>query len=122
MKADKALRRVTKIEELISDLTERYSGGAPAIRKALQDAVAAVAVAKEAVNLEATSGMETSPPVKHAASQNAKRAKPGPVKKTVPNKAAVKKAAQAKAAKKAASVKKMAARDPAPGAVAETSV
>ena len=46
MKPNKALRRLTKIEELMSDVVERFSTNAPSIRKALRDAVAAVAVAK----------------------------------------------------------------------------
>jgi hypothetical protein len=64
MKPNKALRRLTEIEELMSDVVERFSTNAPSIRKALRDAVAAVAVAKEAVGLEATSGMANYSPVK----------------------------------------------------------
>jgi hypothetical protein len=40
----------------MSDVVERFSTNAPFIRKALQDAVAAVAVAKEAVSLVSSSG------------------------------------------------------------------
>jgi hypothetical protein len=42
MKATKALKRLTKIEASMSDVTERYVSLAPAVRKALQDAMAAV--------------------------------------------------------------------------------
>jgi hypothetical protein len=54
MKANKALRRLTEIGVLMSDVVERYPTSAPAVRKALQDAMAAVTVAKEAVDLEAS--------------------------------------------------------------------
>ena len=63
MKPNKALKRLTKIEKLIVDVTERYSKGAH-IREALQDAKAAVARAKEAVSLQASPGTPKSPPVK----------------------------------------------------------
>ena len=51
MKANKALKRLAKIEALISNVTQRYSASAPAVRKVLRDAKAAVARAKEAVSL-----------------------------------------------------------------------
>lgn len=57
MKANKALKRLTKIEALISDVTERYSSGALHIREALHDAKDAVARVKAAVRSQATSGM-----------------------------------------------------------------
>lgn len=63
MKASKALKRLTKIEALMSDLTERYSASALHIRALLQDAKAAVARAKEAVALHATSGTAKTLPV-----------------------------------------------------------
>jgi hypothetical protein len=56
MKAKKALKRLAKIETLISDLTERYSKGALQIREALQDAKTAFGRVKEAVSLQASSG------------------------------------------------------------------
>ena len=55
MKANKALKRLAKIEALMSDLTERYSAGAPSIRDLLQNAEVAVTQAKEAVGLQASS-------------------------------------------------------------------
>src|ERR1035441_9547093 len=64
MKASKALKRLAKIEASMSDLIERFSTNAPSIRKALRVAVAAIAVAKEAVGLEATSGRANDSPVK----------------------------------------------------------
>ena len=36
MKANKALKRLAKIEMLMSDVTERYSASAPQIREVLQ--------------------------------------------------------------------------------------
>ena len=65
MKANKALRRLAKIEALISDVAERYSS-APHIRKVLQDAKAAVTRAKEAVSLQASSGTAKNPPMKRS--------------------------------------------------------
>ena len=76
MKANKALRRLAKIEELISDVTERYSTSASQIRNVLQDAKAAVVRAKEAV--QAASGMAKQFPVKH--SQPPSRTVPEPSK------------------------------------------
>ena len=49
MKANKALKRLAKIEALMSVVTERYSASAPHIREVLQDAKAAVARARETV-------------------------------------------------------------------------
>jgi hypothetical protein len=66
MKANKALKRLTKIEALMSAVTKRYSASAPHIQKALQDAKAAVTRAMEAVSLQASSGRAKTPPVKHS--------------------------------------------------------
>ena len=55
MKANKALKRLTHAEDLISDVMERYSESAPDIREKLQDAKTAVTRAKDAVNLQASS-------------------------------------------------------------------
>ena len=61
MKKQKALKRLSKIEALISDLTERYSSSSHPIREALQVAKAAVARAKEAVSLKPSSGAGRTP-------------------------------------------------------------
>ena len=66
MKTNKALKRLAKIEALISDVMERYSESAPHIREVLQDAKAAVTRAKEAVRLQASSGTTKNPPLKHS--------------------------------------------------------
>jgi hypothetical protein len=55
MKANKALKRLTKIESLMSAVAERYSASAPHLRKVLKEAVDAVAKAKKAVGLQASS-------------------------------------------------------------------
>ena len=55
MKANKALKRLTKIESLMSAVTERYSASAPHLRKVLKEATDAVARAKKAVGLQASS-------------------------------------------------------------------
>ena len=66
MKANKALKRLAKIEALISDVTQRYSAGAPPVRKMLQEAKAAVTRAKEAVNLRTTSGTAKDTSAQHS--------------------------------------------------------
>jgi len=65
MKATKALKRLAKIEALMSDVTERYSS-APHIREVLRDAKAAVTRAKEAVSLQASSGTAKNLSVEHS--------------------------------------------------------
>jgi hypothetical protein len=55
MKATKALKRLTKIETSITDITERFSQGSLHIREALQDAKAALVRAKVAVSSQASS-------------------------------------------------------------------
>jgi len=42
MKANKALKRLAKIETLMSDVAERFSASAPHLREALKDLKAAV--------------------------------------------------------------------------------
>ena len=64
MKANKALKRLAKIEALISDVTERYSKGAVEVRKALQDAKVAFARVKVAVSSQASSKPAKNPAAK----------------------------------------------------------
>lgn len=75
MKATKALKRLAKIEASMSDVVERYVSLAPAVRKALQDAMAAVSVAKEAVSLEVSDGTGTDPPLEQP--ETTSKAMPG---------------------------------------------
>ena len=64
MKANKALKRLAKIEALISDLTERYSRGAVEVRKGLQDAKVAFARVKAAVSSQTSSKPAKNPAAK----------------------------------------------------------
>jgi hypothetical protein len=56
MRTNKALKRLAKIERLISNVTERHSTSAPHIRELLQDAKAAINRAKEALSSPASHG------------------------------------------------------------------
>jgi hypothetical protein len=102
MKANKALKRLAKIEAWMSDVMERYSASAPDLRKVLQDAKAAVARAKEAVGLQAPSGKKAAAKADRAAKKAAL-----PERKAAVKKAAVK-APTAKTAKKSKPIKKAA--------------
>ena len=91
MKANKALKRLAKIEALISDVEERYSLDAVHTREAFRDARSAIARLKDAVSLQASSG-------------TAKKAAPAPKNAAVKKAAA--KSSLAKAAKKSAPITK----------------
>lgn len=69
MKTSKILKRIAKIEALISKVTERSSASAPNIRELLEDAKAAVVRAKKAV--EASSVQTKKAPMKDAKKSNA---------------------------------------------------
>lgn len=113
MKANKALKRLAKIEASVSDLAKRFLPSAPQIREVLHDAKAAVIRAKEAV-LQASAGTakkKTGAPKRGRPAKNSAAAlKKGASKKTVvkvsartaKKRAPVKKAAKKVAAKKAA--------------------
>jgi len=92
MKANKALKRLGKIESIMSDVAERFSASAPHLREALKDLKAAMLSVKEAAKVQA------SPAAKKAAPKKAAHAG----KKAVAKKAAKKRAPLRKAAKKAA--------------------
>src|SRR5258706_15999295 len=94
MEAPKALKRLAKIEALLSDVTARYSVHGSDTRKVLQDASAAVARAKEIVSLQAAG-----PARKKAAAKKAE----GTTAKTAKKRAPIKKAAKRKAATTTAS-------------------
>jgi len=55
MKANKALKRLTHVEDLLSDVMERYSAGVPDIRQQLLDAKTAVGRVKDAVKVQTSS-------------------------------------------------------------------
>jgi hypothetical protein len=63
MKANKVLKRLAKIEALMSDLTNRFSGSAH-LREVLQNAKAAVTQVKKAVGSQASSEPSKDPPMK----------------------------------------------------------
>jgi 1,2-phenylacetyl-CoA epoxidase PaaB subunit len=103
MKANKALKRLARIEELVSDVTDRYDAGAPSIREALRDAKDAVTRAKEAVSLHVSS-TATNSPVKSSKPVFSEKSRPGlrkgkqklsaegtPAKKEAPKRTALKK-------------------------------
>lgn len=94
MKANKALKRLAKIETLMSDVAERFSASAPHLREALKDLKAAVLSVKEAVKVQTSSAAPKKAPSKKAARAG---------KKAVAKKAAVPKA---KASKKRAPLRK----------------
>src|SRR5260370_41112382 len=64
VKANKVLKRIAKIEALMSKVTERSSARARHIRELFRDGKAAVTRAKEAV--QASSGAPKKGPVKHS--------------------------------------------------------
>jgi Holliday junction resolvasome RuvABC endonuclease subunit len=66
MKASKALKRLTHVEDLLGDVMERYSPDSPAIRETLQNAKTAVSRAKDTVSLQQAPPKTTSPQKKHA--------------------------------------------------------
>jgi len=76
MKANKALKRLAKIEVLMSDVMERYSESAPHIRELLQDAKAAVTRTKEAVSSQASSRTAKNPTGKHSKRTSKATSKP----------------------------------------------
>src|ERR1039458_2979702 len=70
MKATKAVRRLTKIEASMSDVIERYVTNSKSVRRSLQDGLAAVVVAREALRLEQSSASVTNPPVRKSESKS----------------------------------------------------
>ena len=108
MKANKALKRLAKIEASVSDLAKRFLPSAPHMREVLQDAKAAVIRAKEAV-LQASERTAKKKAAAPKAGRPAKKSPPALKKSTgkqVEMKAAARKpkkrAPVRKAAKKAA--------------------
>src|SRR6266851_2968932 len=97
MKAKKALKRLAKIEALISDVAARYSPSVPHIREALRDAQAVFARLSEAVSLQESSGTAKNPPLKQKKAAVTGRA---PAAKTAKKSAPIKRAAKKTVAKK----------------------
>jgi hypothetical protein len=104
MKANKALKRLSKIESLMADVAERFSASAPHLQEALKDLKAAMLSVKEAVKVQTSPPAATERSPKKASSKKAARSR---------EKAAVKKTATPKVkAKKRARVKKAASSKP----------
>jgi hypothetical protein len=102
MKTNKALKRLAKIEALISDLMERYSKGAVQIREALQDAKAAFAHVKKIIRSQVSSEKARRAPVKQKKAAVKEAAVKTPIAKTVKKSAPIKKATKRAATKKTA--------------------
>ena len=100
MKANKALKRLAKIEVLISDVMERYSSRASHIREALRDAKAAIARVTQAINSQVPSEKPKRAPMKRKKVAGKKAALKTPTakmgKKPTPTKKPAKKAAAKK--------------------------
>jgi hypothetical protein len=103
MKANKALKRIAKIEELASEVTRRLVKGAPYIIDLLKDLKAAAARVKDAVSAQVSS-------------RSAKK-KAAPSRKKAAAKKKAGKAPKAKMAKKVARVKRT-VKKPAPAPAA----
>ncbi len=111
MKANKALKRLAKIEASVADLAKRFLPSAPHVRDVLQDAKAAVVRAKEAV-LQTSPGQAKKKTKTKKASRQAKKSAAAAKKSTskkVERKASVTKGKKRTPAKKSPK-KKMAKR------------
>src|SRR5579862_7773985 len=98
MKANKALKRLAKIETLMSDVAERFSASAPHLREALKDLKAAALSVKEAVKVQTSSAAAKKKSPKKAARAGKKGA----------GKKAAARVSKAKTAKKRAPARKAA--------------
>ena len=66
MKAKKALKQLTKVEELLSNVVDRYAASDHVVQNYLGTAIASVASAKETLNPAAANGSAKKKPVKTA--------------------------------------------------------
>ena len=112
MKAKKILKRIAKIEALMSEVTERSSQSAPHVRELLRDAKAAVIRAKEAV--QASSGVTKNPPAKSAKRSAKQKRRLSAAGRKAISEATKKRWAAKRAAAKKAAVKKVAAKKATP--------
>jgi hypothetical protein len=71
MKAKKALKRLTRVEALLSDVVDQYDAIEPSARELLDSAKASVVRAKETVDVKASAKAAKKPPAK------AEKSKPG---------------------------------------------
>jgi hypothetical protein len=116
MKVNKALKRLAKIEALMSNVAARYSPSAPRTREVLQDAKAAVARAREAVEAFFRTAKNAAKPKRKRSAAGRKASQEEPQrraqKRAVAGKAG-RAAKKASPARKKAAVKKAAAKAPA---------
>ncbi|HVO98376.1 MAG TPA: hypothetical protein VMT15_09935 [Bryobacteraceae bacterium] len=110
MKTNKALKRLAKIEVLLSGLMERYASGAAHVQAALRDARAALGQVKEAVSSQTSTGTAKRVNPEKAAAKKAKAK--APTAKTSKRKASIKKTAAKATTKK--TTRKAAVKRPAP--------
>lgn len=103
MKGNKAHKRITKVEALISDLVNRYSAGASHVAEALQSAKAAVTRAREAVGLEASSDTPKKNAPRKKKAKKTKAKSPTATRKKDPDRKAVVRVQKKVAKKNAAS-------------------
>jgi len=64
MKAKKALKRLTRVETLLSSVIDQYAANGSSLRELLDSAKASVGSAKETVDLKAAPKAAKKPPVK----------------------------------------------------------
>jgi len=64
MKAKKAVKRLTRVEALLSNVIDGFATGERAVKELLDNAKAAVIRARETVNVKASPAAEKKPPVK----------------------------------------------------------
>lgn len=64
MKAKKALKRLTRVETLLTDVIDQYTGSRRDVRELLDDAKASVVRAKKTVNVKPSARSGKEPPVK----------------------------------------------------------
>ncbi len=105
MKANKALKRIAKIESLTSDVIRRLAKGAPHVSDLLKDLKAAVLRVKEAVSTQVSSGTakkKAAPARKKGAKKTVAKASRAKAAKKAPKRKTVKKVARAKRAAAAA--------------------
>ena len=101
MKATKALKKLTNIEAVMSDITRGYLPNAPHLSEVLEDATIAITRAKEALSSQVAEKLD----------RGARKALPAPRKAAVKNrpaKKAAEKATVAKLANKSIRIKKAA--------------
>lgn len=75
MKAKKALKRLSKVETLLTNVIDQYAGSEGNVRELLDSAKASVVRAKKTVNVKASPKAVKKPPVKAGSSKSRGAAK-----------------------------------------------